>query len=66
MKNKIHVLGSNYQSILLEYIAPEELPAYIGGSKTDPDGNPRCETMVSHYKYEKLLNSIRYNSEQGM
>ncbi|CAL1545478.1 unnamed protein product [Lymnaea stagnalis] len=45
-KNKIHVLGSDYSSTLLKYIDAEELPAFLGGKKTDPDGNPRCETLI--------------------
>ncbi|BFZ04645.1 hypothetical protein BsWGS_07684 [Bradybaena similaris] len=45
-KNKIHVLGSDFQSTLLKYIDAEELPAFLGGKKTDPDGNPRCETII--------------------
>lgn len=46
-KKKIHVLGADYASTLLEYIDADELPAYLGGTKTDPDGNPRCETIVN-------------------
>ncbi|XP_055861811.1 retinal-binding protein-like isoform X2 [Biomphalaria glabrata] len=45
-KNKIHVLGSDYTSTLLKYIDADELPAYLGGNKTDPDGNPRCTTLI--------------------
>uniref|UniRef100_A0AAT9H855 Retinal binding protein n=1 Tax=Ambigolimax valentianus TaxID=1338344 RepID=A0AAT9H855_9EUPU len=45
-KNKIHVLGSDYQDTLLKYIDAEELPGVYGGKKTDPDGNPRCETLI--------------------
>ncbi|XP_012939201.2 retinal-binding protein [Aplysia californica] len=45
-KNKIHVLGSDYSSTLLKYIDAEELPAFLGGKKTDPDGNPRCSTLI--------------------
>ncbi|XP_037458114.1 phosphatidylinositol/phosphatidylcholine transfer protein SFH6-like isoform X1 [Triticum dicoccoides] len=32
--SKIHVLGSNYQSRLLEVIDPSELPEFLGGSCT--------------------------------
>jgi len=46
MKAKIHVLGNNYSSVLLEYIDAEELPVFLGGLKTDPDGNPRCPSLV--------------------
>uniref|UniRef100_A0AAT9H863 Retinal binding protein n=1 Tax=Peronia verruculata TaxID=500109 RepID=A0AAT9H863_9EUPU len=45
-KNKIHVLGSDFSTTLLQYIDEEELPAFLGGKKTDPDGNPRCATMI--------------------
>ncbi|KAH9514987.1 hypothetical protein Btru_021600 [Bulinus truncatus] len=46
-KNKIHVLGSDCASTLLKYIDADQLPAYLGGNKTDPDGNPRCVTLIS-------------------
>ncbi|XP_070205227.1 retinal-binding protein-like isoform X2 [Littorina saxatilis] len=46
MKNKIHVLGGHFKDTLLQYIDAEELPVYLGGVKTDPDGNPRCATMI--------------------
>ncbi|XP_059168234.1 retinal-binding protein-like [Physella acuta] len=45
-KDKIHVLGSDYATTLLKYIDAEELPAFLGGKKTDPDGNPRCATLI--------------------
>ncbi|WVZ92349.1 hypothetical protein U9M48_038422 [Paspalum notatum var. saurae] len=35
--SKIHVLGSNYQSRLLEVIDPSELPEFLGGSCTCSD-----------------------------
>ena len=33
---------------LLKYMDADQLPKYLGGTLTDPDGNPRCLTMVSN------------------
>lgn len=46
MKKKIFVLGSNYKTELLKFVDADQLPAYLGGTLTDPDGNPRCTTMI--------------------
>ncbi|XP_029656899.2 retinal-binding protein, partial [Octopus sinensis] len=46
MKQKIFVLGSDYKETLLKYIDAEELPAYLGGTKTDADGNPYCHSLI--------------------
>ncbi|XP_050412466.1 retinal-binding protein [Patella vulgata] len=46
MKNKIHVLGDDYKDVLLKYIDTGELPGFLGGNKTDPDGNPRCTSWI--------------------
>ncbi|CAE1324634.1 Retinal-binding protein [Acanthosepion pharaonis] len=48
MKQKIFVLGNDYQTTLLQYIDGEELPAYLGGKKTDPDGNPKCTSLICY------------------
>lgn len=40
-------LTGNYTSTLLQHIDEDQLPAYLGGKLTDPDGNPRCATMVN-------------------
>ncbi|KAJ8312729.1 hypothetical protein KUTeg_010102 [Tegillarca granosa] len=45
-KNKIHILGNDYKSTLLKYIDPEELPAFLGGTQTDEDRNPRCVSKI--------------------
>lgn len=47
-RDKIHILGANWQEVLLKYIDPEELPAVYGGKLTDPDGDPRCRTWINH------------------
>lgn len=46
MKNKISVLGTDFKTTLLKHIEEDELPVYLGGRKTDPDGNPRCTTLI--------------------
>ena len=35
----------------MKQVNPEELPACYGGTKTDPDGNPNCITMVTAIIY---------------
>ncbi|GBO10744.1 SEC14-like protein 4 [Araneus ventricosus] len=35
-----------WKEALLEDIDADDLPAYLGGNRTDPDGNPRCETFM--------------------
>ncbi|GBN30079.1 hypothetical protein AVEN_265792-1 [Araneus ventricosus] len=39
--------GYGWKEALLEDIDADDLPAYLGGNRTDPDGNPLCETFVS-------------------
>lgn len=47
-RQKIHILGANWQEELLKYIDAEELPVIYGGRRTDPDGDPRCRTWINH------------------
>ncbi|GFU03022.1 SEC14-like protein 2, partial [Trichonephila clavipes] len=37
-----------WKEALLNIIDADELPAFLGGNKTDPDGNPLCKTFVKH------------------
>ncbi|XP_042905286.1 SEC14-like protein 2 isoform X2 [Parasteatoda tepidariorum] len=47
--SKIHVYGTDgWKEKLLEIIPDDVLPAFLGGSRTDPDGNPFCNTFVEH------------------
>lgn len=32
---------------MLKAIDPDQLPAYFGGTMTDPDGNPKCVNKVN-------------------
>ncbi|GFS67828.1 SEC14-like protein 2 [Nephila pilipes] len=46
---KIRVYGtSGWKKPLLESIDADELPAFLGGNKTDPDGDPLCKTFIKH------------------
>ncbi|GFS67827.1 SEC14-like protein 2 [Nephila pilipes] len=46
---KLRFFGSEgWKEGLLEIIDADELPAFLGGNKTDPDGNPLCKTFVKH------------------
>uniref|UniRef100_A0A3B4B148 Uncharacterized protein n=1 Tax=Periophthalmus magnuspinnatus TaxID=409849 RepID=A0A3B4B148_9GOBI len=47
-RQKIHILGANWREVLQKYIDSQELPAVYGGTKTDPDGDPRCRTWINH------------------
>uniref|UniRef100_A0A3P8SLK5 SEC14-like lipid binding 7 n=1 Tax=Amphiprion percula TaxID=161767 RepID=A0A3P8SLK5_AMPPE len=46
-RRKIIVLG-NWQDVLHKHIDPEQLPVVYGGTLTDPDGDPRCRTMIKY------------------
>ncbi|KAM8854177.1 SEC14-like protein 2 [Synchiropus picturatus] len=45
-RRKIQVLGGNWQEVLRQHIEPSQLPVVYGGTLTDPDGDPRCRTMI--------------------
>lgn len=36
-----------WQPVLLETINPDQLPKHFGGTITDPDGDPKCPSIVS-------------------
>lgn len=44
--NCMSVCAGNWQEVLRKHIDPEQLPVVYGGTLTDPDGDPRCRTMV--------------------
>lgn len=37
----------NWKEVLLKQIDPDQLPVYWGGTKTDPDGNEMCTSLVN-------------------
>uniref|UniRef100_A0A674MUP0 SEC14-like lipid binding 7 n=1 Tax=Takifugu rubripes TaxID=31033 RepID=A0A674MUP0_TAKRU len=47
-RQKIIVLGSNWQEVLRAHIDPDQLPVAYGGNLSDPDGDPRCRTMIKY------------------
>ncbi|GFT32507.1 SEC14-like protein 3 [Nephila pilipes] len=67
--SKINCLGTdNWKGTLLQLIDADVLPAFLGGNRTDPDGNPLCHSFIvpprdvpDHYymkKSEKTLSSL--------
>ncbi|XP_055939898.1 retinal-binding protein-like isoform X3 [Argiope bruennichi] len=47
---KMRIFGTDWKEALLNDVNADDLPAYLGGNKTDPDGNPHCETIIQHGK----------------
>lgn len=48
---KIKIFGhSGWKEALLQDINPDQLPQHWGGSRTDPDGNPKCPSQVGLYE----------------
>ncbi|XP_056287806.1 SEC14-like protein 2 isoform X2 [Pseudoliparis swirei] len=47
-RRKILVLGRNWQEVLRNHIDPDQLPVAYGGTRTDPDGDPHCRSMIKY------------------
>ncbi|KAA0704219.1 SEC14-like protein 2 [Triplophysa tibetana] len=47
-RQKIIILGANWKDVLRNYIDANQLPVIYGGSRTDPDGDPYCKTMLNY------------------
>ncbi|GFX50540.1 SEC14-like protein 2 [Trichonephila clavipes] len=46
---KIRCYGhTGWKEVLLELMDADELPAFLGGKKTDPDGDPSCKTFIRY------------------
>ncbi|GBN68663.1 SEC14-like protein 2 [Araneus ventricosus] len=46
---KIQCFGqAGWKEALLEDIDADVLPAFLGGNRTDPDGNRLCKTFITH------------------
>lgn len=46
---KINIFGRDgWREEILKLIHPDIWPAFLGGNRTDPDGNPLCKTFVTH------------------
>ncbi|KAF8790860.1 SEC14-like protein 2 isoform X2 [Argiope bruennichi] len=44
---KFQVFGKDFKKYLLNDIDAEILPKFLGGERTDPDGNPLCESFIN-------------------
>jgi hypothetical protein len=53
---KVFGLDKNeWTAALLEEIDADQIPAYYGGTLTDPDGDPKCSSMVLLYTLKSKL-----------
>ncbi|CAL1277343.1 unnamed protein product [Larinioides sclopetarius] len=47
--SKISIYGKEgWKEDLLQHVDAEELPAFLGGTRVDTDGNPKCPSVVNH------------------
>ncbi|KAF8794828.1 SEC14-like protein 2 like protein [Argiope bruennichi] len=47
--DKIEVYGKEgWKPVLLDAIDADVLPAFLGGNRTDPDGDPNCNSFIVH------------------
>ncbi|XP_042901402.1 SEC14-like protein 2 [Parasteatoda tepidariorum] len=65
---KLRIYGrSGWEKELLEYVDADVLPAIYGGKRTDPDGDPRCLSLIYQPgpipKEYYLKNQNRLNAE---
>ena len=45
-RKKLCILEGNWKEKLLKKIDADQLPVHWGGTKTDPDGDPKCKSEV--------------------
>lgn len=45
-RTKIRILGSNWKSVLLNEINPDQIPVHWGGTAKDNDGNIYCQSCI--------------------
>ncbi len=58
--DKVGVYGfdkNEWKAALLEEIEADQLPAYYGGTLTDPDGDPKCPSKVFSQAYFLIISS---------
>ncbi|XP_054709791.1 SEC14-like protein 2 [Uloborus diversus] len=63
---KFKVFGKDYKKALLQDIDADILPKYLGGNRTDPDGNPRCETIIHYGGFVPPENYVVKNSTKSL
>uniref|UniRef100_A0A8D2J360 Uncharacterized protein n=1 Tax=Varanus komodoensis TaxID=61221 RepID=A0A8D2J360_VARKO len=45
---RIFIIKANWKEILHNHIDPSEIPVHYGGTRTDPDGDPKCQSMLCY------------------
>ncbi|GFY77237.1 SEC14-like protein 2 [Trichonephila inaurata madagascariensis] len=54
---KFYIYGKDFKKALLNDIDAEILPKFLGGLRTDPDGNPMCESFIN---FGSLISPEKY------
>ncbi|GBM70790.1 SEC14-like protein 2 [Araneus ventricosus] len=69
---KIVIYGKDgWKEDLVKVIDADVLPAFLGGTRTDPDGNPKCYSTIKHgvnvpKEYYMTKNTHRLKGQQGV
>ncbi|XP_056287807.1 SEC14-like protein 2 isoform X3 [Pseudoliparis swirei] len=45
---RVFLIKGNWQEVLRNHIDPDQLPVAYGGTRTDPDGDPHCRSMIKY------------------
>ncbi|GIY49263.1 SEC14-like protein 2 [Caerostris darwini] len=70
--SKMHFCSkAEVQEKLLKVIEADQLPGFLGGNRTDPDGDPLCKSFVNHAgkvpsKYFVNKTSINFSKLNGV
>ncbi|GIY89646.1 hypothetical protein CDAR_566542 [Caerostris darwini] len=47
LMQKLKIFGQGWKEELLKHVDEDVLPAFMGGKRTDPDGDPQCKTFIT-------------------
>ncbi|XP_050762531.1 SEC14-like protein 2 isoform X3 [Gymnogyps californianus] len=45
---RLFIVKANWKEVLQKYIDPGQIPVEYGGTLTDPDGDPKCQSKINY------------------